>query len=233
MESYRKNAILARLDDDDADTVMSNCKLVDLVAGSEIATAGEGISTMLFPLEGVVSIVANYTDGSFVEMATVGREGFTGLEAVLGGNMFRTGQLVQIPGRAIQINRSNLTKLMANNAQFRNLLFVYSRDFLYQTMVSVACNAVHLAGQRLARWLLMMLDRMDLNEMTFSHDFLAEMIGVRRATITESIRKLVDTGAIENPRGRIVVRDRNRLQRHACECYDLTRMRTDIHPVRR
>jgi CRP-like cAMP-binding protein len=152
--------------------------------------ADSALDHVYFPDSGVISIVAVYSDGSVIEMATIGREGCTGLQAVFGAKRSSVRLLVQIPGSAARMSHSAFTRAMESMPSFRNLMVTYVEAFLEQVLVSVACNGAHSLKQRLARWLLMMRDRSDDDTLAITQNLLAEMLGVHRPTITNAIREL-------------------------------------------
>ena len=184
---------------------------------------------VFFPDSGVVSVVAVYADGSIIEMATVGREGCTGVQAVLGAKRSSVQLLVQIPGSAAKMSRVAFTQAMQSMPSFRSVMDAYVQAFLEQVMVSVACNGAHSLKQRLARWLLMMRDRSDGDALPITQDLLAEMLGVQRPTITNAARELERAGLIERGRREITILDRQGLTEATCECYQLVRARLAFH----
>src|SRR5207245_7571836 len=126
---------------------------------------------------GVISVVAVYEDGNIIEMATVGREGCTGVQAALGAKTSSVQLLVQIPGSSARMSRAAFARAMHSMPPFRNIMYAYTLAFLEQVLVSVACNGAHNLRQRLARWLLMMRDRSDDDALPITQDLLAEMLG--------------------------------------------------------
>jgi CRP-like cAMP-binding protein len=123
--------------------------------------ADSSLDEIYFPDSGVVSVMAVYSDGGTIEMATIGREGCTAIQAVFGAKISSIRLFVQIPGTAAKISRASFARAMASMPSFRNLMYTYVQAFLEQVMVSVACNGAHSLRERLARWLLMMRDRSD------------------------------------------------------------------------
>jgi CRP-like cAMP-binding protein len=116
--------------------------------------ADSSLDHVFFPVSGVVSVVAVYADGSIIEMATIGREGCSGVQAILGAKSSSVQLLVQIPGTAAKMSRAAFTRAMRSMPSFRSVMDAYVQAFLEQVMVSVACNGAHNLKQRLARWLL-------------------------------------------------------------------------------
>jgi CRP-like cAMP-binding protein len=139
-------------------------------------------------------VLAVYANGSIIEMATIGREGCTGFQAFFGAKSSSVRLLVQIPGSATKMSRAAFAKAMESMPSFRNLMSAYVHAFLEQVLVSVACNGAHSLKQRLARWLLTMRDRSDEEALPITHNLLAEMLGVRRPTITNAAAELERAG---------------------------------------
>src|SRR6202040_2353421 len=191
--------------------------------------ADSSLDHVFFPDSGVVSVVAVYADGTIIEMATIGREGCTGVQAIFGATSSSVQLLVQIPGSAAKMSRAAFTRAMGSMPSFRSLMYAYVHAFLEQVMVSVACNGAHNLKQRLARWLLMMRDRGDDDTLPITHDLLGEMLGVQRPTITNAARELERAGVIERGRRQVTIRDRQGLIEESCECYQLVRTRVAFH----
>jgi CRP-like cAMP-binding protein len=141
--------------------------------------ADSWLDQVYFPDSGVVSVVAVYADGSIIEMATIGREGCTGVKVVFGAKQSSFRLLVQLPGSAAMMSRSAFTRAMDSMPSLRSLMFAYVHAFLEQVLVSGACNGAHSVKERLARWLLMMRDRSDDDALVITQGLLAEMLGVQ------------------------------------------------------
>jgi CRP-like cAMP-binding protein len=133
-------------------------------------------------------------------MATIGREGCTAVQAVVGAESSSVRLLVQIPGEAPKMSREAFTRAMSSIPSFRTLMYSYLQAFLEQVLVSVACNYAHRLKQRLARWLLMMRDRSDDDTLEITQYLLAEMLGVHRPTVSNAARELERTGLIARSR---------------------------------
>ena len=187
--------------------------------------ADSALDYVYFPDGGVVSVVAVYADGSIIEMATIGREGCSGVQAILGAKRSSVQLLVQIPGTAAKMSRAAFTRAMQSMPSFRSVMEAYVQAFLEQVMVSVACNGAHSLTQRLARWLLMMRDRGDSDVLLITQDLLGEMLGVQRPSITNAARELEGAGLIERGRRQVTILDRRGLTKASCECYQLVRSR--------
>ena len=197
--------------------------------GQVLMDADSSLDHVFFPDRGVVSVVAVYADGNIIEMATIGREGCTGVQAVFGAKSSSIRVLVEIPGSATRMSRMAFTRAMGSMPSFRGLMYAYVHAFLEQVLVSVACNGAHNLKQRLARWLLMMRDRSDEDTLPITQSLLAEMLCVQRPTITNATRELEQAGLIERGRRQVTIRDRKGLAKASCECYQLVRERVASH----
>jgi len=165
--------------------------------------------------------VAVYADGSIIEMATIGREGCTAVQAIVGAERSSVRLLVQIPGGAAKMSRAAFARAMESMPSFRALMYAYLQAFLQQILVSVACNGAHSLKQRLARWLLMMRDRSDDDTLQITQSLLAEMLGVHRPTVTNAARELERASLIARGRRQVSVLNRQGLVAASCECYQL------------
>ncbi len=175
---------------------MPELELIHCEREQILMDADSRLDHVVFPNSGVVSVVAVYANGNIIEMATIGREGCTGVQAVFGAEISSVRLLVQIPGDAVRISRAAFTRIMGSMPSFQGLMYAYVQAFLEQVMVSVACNGTHNLKQRLARWLLMMRDRADDDTLQITQTLLGEMLGVQRPTITNTARELERAGLI-------------------------------------
>jgi CRP-like cAMP-binding protein len=226
---WPRNRLLLALPSRNLKRLMPELEQVRCHHGQVLMDADSSLDHVYFPDSGVVSVVAVYADGSIIEMATIGREGCTGMQAVFGARSSSVQLLVQIPGSAAKMSRAAFTRAMDSMPSFRSLMFNYVHAFLEQVMVSAACNGAHSLKQRLARWLLMMRDRSDDEVLSISQNLLAEMLGVQRPTVTNAARELEDAGLIERGRRQVTILDRPGLTKASCECYQLVRTRVAFH----
>jgi CRP-like cAMP-binding protein len=185
--------------------------------------ADSSINHVFFPDSGVVSMMALYSDGSVVELATIGREGFASIRAVFGAKKSVARFFVQIRGSAAKMSREAFTRAIKSMPSFRALVYAYVQAFLDQVLIVGACNGTHSLKQRLARWLLMMRDRSDDDALPISQNLLAEMLGVQRPSITNAARELEIAGLIKRGRQQVTIVDRPGLVKASCECYQLIR----------
>jgi CRP-like cAMP-binding protein len=224
--NWPRNRLLLALPSRNLKRLMPELEQIRCERAQILMAADSPLDHVYFPDSGVVSV---YADGSIIEMATVGREGFTDVQAVFGAKRSSVQLLVQIPGNAAKMSRAAFTRAMGAMPAFRSVMDAYVQAFLEQVMVSVACNGAHSLKQRLARWLLMMRDRSDGDALPITQSLLAEMLGVQRPTITNAVRELERAGLIEGGRRRVTILDRKGLTKASCECYQLVRARLAFH----
>jgi CRP-like cAMP-binding protein len=202
---------------------------IECQPGQVLADADRPLNDIFFPETAVISVVAVYEDGGIIEMATIGREGCTGIQAIFGARVYPSRLLVQIPGVAIRVPREVFMRALETMPSFRVLMHAYAQAFLEQVLVSVACNGAHNLTQRFARWLLMMRDRSDSDALQITQALLGEMLGVQRPTITNTAREFERKGLIARGRRQVTILDRARLAKAACECYQIARTRFGVH----
>lgn len=187
--------------------------------GRSLQRRGKGVVSAVFPTSGMISIVASMRDGSSVEVGIAGREGMLGVEAVLGDDVSLNEAMVQIPGRALRLPVEVLRREAQADQRLRAVLLRFVQAYLNASTQSAACNRAHLLEQRLARWLLTARDRAGTDRLPLTHEFVAMMLGVRRAGVTVAAQSLQSAGLIQYAHGRITVADREGLETAACECY--------------
>jgi CRP-like cAMP-binding protein len=228
LPNWPRNRLLLALPSSNLKQLMPELEQIRCRREQVLMDADSSLDHIFFPDIGVVSVVAVYADGSVIEMATIGREGCTAVQAVLGAKSSSVRFLVQIPGSAAKMSRA-ATRAMGSMPSFRSLMYAYAQAFLEQVLVSVACNGAHSLKERLARWLLMMRDRGDDDALEITQNLLAEMLGVQRPTITNTAHELEREGLIARGRRQITILDRQGLMAASCECYQLVRARVTFH----
>ena len=215
--NWPRNRLLLALSSRNLKQVMPELEHVRCPREQVLMDADSSLDHIYFPDSGVISVLAVYADGNVIEMATIGREGCTGMQAVFGAKVSSAQLLVQIPGTAAKMSRVAFTRAMQSMPSFRSLMYSYVHAFLEQVMVSVACNGAHSLTERLARWLLMMRDRSDDDALPITQNLLAEMLAVHRPSITNAIRELERSGLIEPGRQQVTILDRQGLTKAPCE----------------
>jgi CRP-like cAMP-binding protein len=186
LSNWPRNRLLLALPSRNLKELMPDLEHIRCQRGQILMDADSPLDNVFFPDGGVVSVVAVYADGSVIEMATIGREGCTGLQAFFGAKTSSVRLFVQIPDSAAKMSRATFAGAMESMPSFQILMSAYLHAFLEQVLVSVACNGAHSLKQRLARWLLMMRDRGDKDALPITQNLLAEMLGVQRPTITNA-----------------------------------------------
>jgi CRP-like cAMP-binding protein len=227
--NWPRNRLLLALPESDLKQLQPDLEYIECKREQVLVDADSSLDHIYFPDSGVISVVAVYPDGSIIEMATIGREGGTGFQAVFGARSSSSRLLVQVPGTAAKMTRQTFVRAMDAMPSFLTLVRAHVLAFLEQVMVSAACNGAHNVRQRLARWLLMMRDRHDGDDLPLTQDLLAEMLGVHRPSITNAAQGLQRDGLIECGRRRVTILNRDGLIGASCECYRLVRTRIAYH----
>lgn len=186
-----------------------------------LQSRGKPVEAVYFPTSGMISIVAMMREGAAVEVGIAGREGMLGVQAMLGDDIAINEAMVQIPGSALRMSAGVLRQEMQDSAPLRDVMLKYVQLVLNTATQSAACNRTHLLEQRLARWLLTARDRSANDRLPLTHEFIAMMLGVRRAGVTVAAQSLQSAGLIEYAHGRITIADREGLEAAACECFQV------------
>jgi CRP-like cAMP-binding protein len=207
--------------------ILADAVAVDLQLGDRLFEQDGPADHVWFIESGMVSAVGVVDDEDNVEVGVMGREGLAGLSTALGAPIMATAGVVQQPGTALRLKARDLRKAVANSPEFGALMQRYAESMIIQVGQTAACNARHDVAQRLARWLLVSFDRSDGNHLAFTHEFLAWMLGVRRAGVTDALHILEGAHAIRAFRKRIDLGDRAELERLSCSCYRVARERTE------
>jgi CRP-like cAMP-binding protein len=228
-ENSPRNRLLLALPERTLKRLMPELEDIRCPSGQVLLDADSALDYVFFPHSGVISVVAVYANGNTIEMATIGREGCSGVQALLGAKISSVRLLVQIPGSAARMSRAAFSRALESIPSFRALMYDYVEAFLEQVMVSVACNGAHSLKERLARWLLMMQDRGDEDTLSITQDILADMLGAQRPSITNAARELERAGLIKRGRRQVTILDRQGLTKASCECYQLVRERIAFH----
>jgi CRP-like cAMP-binding protein len=226
-ERGRSNRFLATLPPHDFALLTPHLRTVTLERGTILHDAGDEIERVYFLHSGMVSLVAVLQSGAAVETATIGRAGVIGASAGLGVKYSFGRAIVQLPGTAAWLSASQFHAAANGSQAIRDLIVHYSGMLLAQVQQSVACNVLHTMEARLCRWLLQAHDCMDGNDIPLTQEFLGQMLGVRRTTVTLAAQLLQGTGLIRYRRGHIQILDRTALEELSCECYAIVRGYTD------
>jgi CRP-like cAMP-binding protein len=214
------NKLLAALPRDHFDRLLPYLTSVSLPQGLVLYEAGDEVDQVYFPHYGMLSLLAVLRDGKAIETATVGREGVVGAMAGLGLYKSLVRVVVQMPLAVSKIAATHFRTVAASSDIIRNLCIRYNEVLLSQARVTAACNALHPIEARFCRWLLQSADRSASDIVPLTQEFLAEMLGVRRTSVTEVASKVQNAGVIAYSRGVIKILDRPALARMSCECYE-------------
>jgi CRP-like cAMP-binding protein len=223
-DELRRNTLLAGLPDGELARIRELLAVVDVGVKDVVLEAGKPIGEVHFPLSSVYSMVALADDErASVEVATVGFEGMVGLPVFLGVHTSPNAVFAQVAGRSAVMSAGDLGAFLARDGVLHGLLHRYTQVVLVQVSQNVVCNNSHPVDQRAARWLLMTADRVLDETFPLTQEFLGQMLGVRRQSVSEAASRLQADGLIRYSRGTVHVLDREGLERVACDCYRIVR----------
>ncbi len=215
------NHLLDRIPEEEWREIAAQLEEVEMPLGMKLTQPDAPVEFIYFPTAGVVSTVATTSAGESVEVFMAGREGFSGVAAVFDLPEMAHGVVVQVAGRGCRIPAQAFRNAVNTSPELRALV----NRVLYMRMVlatqSVLCNRLHEVEQRLARWLLTLADRVEADQVNVTQEYMAEMLGARRSTVTVAAGALQERGLISYSRGKITILDRARTVEAACECYSI------------
>lgn len=219
----RTNLLLAALPSEGFALLKPHLREAELEQGSVLQEQGERIEQVYFPNDGIISSMTVLRQGIAIETAAIGREGVFGGWAGLGPRRSDTRAVVQIAGSAWRIAAAQFRAAVRKSDAVRELILMSGEMLLIQVQQTAACNALHDVESRLSRWLLEAGDRLGGDNIQLTHEFLSQMLGVRRTTVTVVANILQRAGLIRYQRGNIKIVDRRGLEARACECYEAVR----------
>jgi CRP-like cAMP-binding protein len=226
--SATENRLLSLLTYEERARLSPSLEQVTLNQGDLLFDIDEPIEQVYFPDSGIISVVSSSEGGESVEIGMVGYEGVAGLFIILGDGVSHNRRaVVQVAGGGRRIKAAALRREFRRGGQFQDVLLRYAQAYLTVVSQSVFCQAFHNMDERLARWLLECRFRTKSDELSLTHEYIAEIIGVRRAGVTEAVGRLTDSGVITHTRGTIIVVDREGLEASACECHGIIRAEFD------
>ena len=220
-----KNQLLGAFEPESLARIMAHMQPVTLKLGTVVCEAGGTLNHAYFAEGSVLSLLTVLENGSAIECANIGREGAFGLFAAMYSRVSFNQCVVQLEGPMIRCSIEYLHDEFRRSEHVRDLFVSYSETLLSQVMQTVACNSLHSVEERISRWLLMMHDRADGEGLTYTHEFLAHMLGANRTSITLAAQSLQNAGLISYRRGLMQIRDRAGLERASCECYAVVKTR--------
>ena len=213
------NRLLACLPKPEQARLVSLLNRIPLEDKQVLYRQGEVIDRVWFPDSGVISLVTTMDDGKSVEVGTLGNEGVVGIHGLHGSTTMPCEALVQMRGEARMLTMEDLHREARTGSTLADLLGRYLHAFLIQTMQTAACNKLHSIRQRAAYKILEIHDRTEVDRFPLTHEALATLLGVRRSSVSGAARSLQTAGAIDYRHGRMVIRDRPKLDAASCECY--------------
>lgn len=213
------NGILRDLPADERRLLFSKLEQITMKLHDVLHEPGEPIKFCYFPNSGIVSILSVLSNGKSVEVGLIGREGFVGLPLAVGFRSSPTRAICQGPGTAFRVTAATLKEALHDCPQLEKALNRYSLTVGMQASQVAACNRLHEVDERLARWLLMCHDRLGLDSVPMTQEFLSQMLGIRRASVTVAAGILQKAGLIRSMRGEVTILNRKGLEKLACECY--------------
>ncbi len=228
----KENHLLAALPADAYEHLLHNLELVLLPLGTVIYESGDELPYAYFPTTCIISLLYVMENGASAEIAVVGNEGMIGVAHFMGGSTMPNRAIVQSAGHAYRLRKLLLMEEFNRTGGRRkgvlsHLLLRYTQALITQMAQTAVCNRHHSVDQQFCRWLLLSLDRLDSHELTMTQELIANMLGVRRESVTETAGKLQKAGFIDYHRGHITVLNRPGLEKRVCECYQVVKTESD------
>ena len=219
------NTLLSRLPVHERNAAERCFETGSFVAGDFLMRANRPSEYVFFPLDSVISLVRTLDDGSTIELGLVGNEGMIGIDVFLEGRTQRSDAIVQSAGSVYRMTSDDLLRQFKSGREFQRQLLRYTSAFMAQIAQTAACNRLHAIEPRLARWLLMMRDRVASNDIDLTDRCLSDVLGARPALASQAVQNLESAGLIRQSRSRhrITISDREGLELSACECHEAVR----------
>jgi CRP-like cAMP-binding protein len=228
---HSPNRLLAAISPEVSAAIQPHLSLLEFRQGEVLAERGAPVKTVYFPHSGIISLVVELNNGDMIETAMVGRDGVFNASSALDGKVYLNKALVQLAGFSSAIPVERLTEIADQFRDFRALLIRHEQVLFAQAQQSGACNASHLVEARLCRWLLRTRDLAGSDDLTVTQEFLAQMLGVRRSSLSIVANTLQKAGLIRYKRGHVHIVDVAALKECACECYETVRAHYERLPV--
>jgi CRP-like cAMP-binding protein len=225
------NEILVALSPGESELLFSKLEFLQLKSRQLFHEAGQSIKSVYFLNSGLASVLSVMSDGRSVEVGLIGKEGFLGLGMIAGFRRSPARVVAQTESTAFRLDAAVLTGMLPRCPQLTRGLRRFSQMSAVQLTQISACNRLHKVDQRFARWLLMSHDRIGSKLLPLTQDFLAQMLGTRRSSVTLAAGRLQDAGTISYTRGNVTILNRGALEKSACECYRLVRQYLEESPV--
>jgi CRP-like cAMP-binding protein len=221
------NYLLAALPSDERERIAPHLSPVSMQLGEVVYESGDHLSHVYLPTTAIISMLYVMENGASAEIAVVGRDGLLGVALFMGGETMPNRAIVQSAGQAFRLSGEIVKQEFARGGAIQRLFLRYTQALITQMAQTAVCNRHHSIAQQFCRWLLLSLDRLESNDVRMTQELIANMLGVRRAGVTETARKLQEDGAIRYSRGLIEVVDRRALEAQVCECYKVVKRESD------
>ena len=222
-----ENRLLAALPDEVLVRLLPHLQPVSFALGGGVYESSERMDRLYFPTTCIVSLLYTMTDGATAEMGLVGNDGIVGIALFMGGNTVPNRAVAQVAGDAFSVPARVLLEEFRRGGQCQLLLLRYTQALITQISQTAVCNRLHSVEQRLCRWLLLTHDRVRSVELLLTQEFIANMLGGRRESVTKAARRLQKAGLIRYVRGHITILDRQGLEAASCECYQVVKTEFD------
>lgn len=226
-EYKSSNRLLAALPPDEWQRWQPSLEAVDLRLGQVLYESGGKMQHVYFPIDAIVSLLFVLENGASAEIAVVGNEGIVGISLFMGGETTPSRAVVQSAGKCLRLRAHFLKSEFRDSLPVMHLLLRYTQALITQMTQTAVCNRHHSLDQQLCRWLLLSLDRLKGSNLVMTQELIANMLGVRRESVTEAAGRLQKAGLISYRRGKIDVIDRKGLEQRTCECYAVVKREYD------
>jgi CRP-like cAMP-binding protein len=223
LEVEPRNRLLDTATPNEMPASIRKARVIRHEQGYELWRRGDRIEEIVFPLDGLVSITIDTTEGDTVEVAIIGAEGMAGFERILGSEWADWNAVVQVAGTMAHIQVPDVLKAASSAGAFRASLDRFLRTVLVEVAQTAVCNTLHSVEQRTARWLLQASELAATPDLRLTHEFMSHMLATRRSTVTTVLGVFTRAGLVTTQRGQISIADREGLRSVSCECYEIIR----------
>jgi CRP-like cAMP-binding protein len=222
-DELQGNHLLAALPADVLERLKTHLEPITFSLGEVVYESGGHMDNVYFPTTSHISLLYTMINGSTAEMGLVGQEGVVGIALFMGGETTPNRAMVQGAGQAFRMKAKAMLDEFKRGGEFQHLMLRYTQALITQISQTAVCNRLHSVEQRLCRWLLMTHDLAQTDQLQMTHEFISNMLGVRREGVTMAARRLQQMGMISYVRGHIQILDRQQLLAHVCECYQVVK----------
>jgi CRP-like cAMP-binding protein len=216
-----QNHLLAALPPDEYNRIKPHLETILMPLGKVLYESGDRMTHVYFPTTAIISLLYIMENGGTAEIGIAGNNGLVGIALFMGGETTTNRAIVQSGGRAVRMRSDAVRTEFARGGMFQRLLLLYAQALMTQISQTAVCNRLHNVEQQLCRWLLINHDQLQTNELVMTHDLVANMLGVRRESVSLAAAELQNKKVIRYVRGTITILDRERLENVACECYQV------------